>query len=230
MYEIEIKAHVYDRKAVSDALASFAEYEGSIKKHDTYYRYYYNRASSGCSSASGSVASSEGISLSGATSPSGNASPSGSLPQKPYLTARIRREAITTANAESRTEILLTYKRKETRTLQDGTSSEVNEENECALSDALAIEKLFADIGFKPSYTKEKFAESWYAQTPAGQAHIELCEVPPLGDFLEIEIMAQNNDSATVDATRKELYKLLEKCGVDKSAIETRYYSELLPK
>lgn len=224
MYEIEIKAHVYDRKAVSDALASFAEYEGSIKKHDTYYRYYYNRASSGCSSASGSVASSEGISH------SASISPSGSLPQKPYLTARIRREAITTTNAESRTEILLTYKRKETRTLQDGTSSEVNEENECALSDALAIEKLFADIGFKPSYTKEKFAESWYAQTPAGQAHIELCEVPPLGDFLEIEIMAQNNDSATVDATRKELYKLLEKCGVDKSAIETRYYSELLPK
>lgn len=212
MYEIEIKAHVYDRKAVSDALASFAEYEGSIKKHDTYYRYYYNRASSGISS------------------PSGNVSPSASLPQKPYLTARIRREAITTTNDESRTEILLTYKRKETRTLQDGTSSEVNEENECALSDALAIEKLFADIGFKPSYTKEKFAESWYAQTPAGQAHIELCEVPPLGDFLEIEIMAQNNDSATVDATRKELYKLLEKCGVDKSAIETRYYSELLPK
>lgn len=224
MYEIEIKAHVYDRKAVSDALASFAEYEGSIKKHDTYYRYYYNRAPSGCSSSSGSVASSEGISHSASISPSAN------LPQKPYLTARIRREAITTANAESRTEILLTYKRKETRTLQDGTSSEVNEENECALSDALAIEKLFADIGFKPSYTKEKFAESWYAQTPAGQAHIELCEVPPLGDFLEIEIMAQNNDSATVDATRKELYKLLEKCGVDKSAIETRYYSELLPK
>lgn len=218
MYEIEIKAHVYDYKAVSDALTAFAKYESSIKKHDTYYRYYYNRADYRI------------VSPSGNTSPNKSVAPNVHFPQKPYLTARIRREIITAPNTEPRAEILLTYKRKETRTLQDGTSTEVNEENECTLSDALAIEKLFSDIGFAPSYTKEKFAESWYVQTSAGEAHIELCEVPPLGYFLEMEIMAQNNDIATVDAARTALYTLLEKCGVEKSAIEPRYYSELLPK
>lgn len=224
MYEIEIKAHVYDREAVIDALSTFASYEGKIEKFDTYYRYYFpcvkneNRhLRAGKNGRDETICSDSGATTSVQT-------------KKNYLTARIRCETITTANAAPRTEILLTYKQKETRTLQDGTSTEVNEENECALSDARAIEKLFADIGFTPSYTKEKFTESWYAQTPAGKAHIELCEVPPLGYFLEIEIMAQNNDISTVNAARTELYTLLEKCGVDKSAIEPRYYSELLPK
>lgn len=186
MYEIEIKAHIYDRNAVKNALASFASYEGKIEKHDSYYRY------------------------------------------KNYITARIRKETL--IQADPHTKIFLTYKRKELRTLPDGTVTEVNEENECTLSDASTIEKLFSAIGFTRAYTKEKFAESWYATTPAGKAHIELCEVPPIGDFLEIEIMAHNNDNSTVDATRKELYKLLEKCGVDKADIEPRFYSELLRK
>lgn len=150
------------------------------------------------------------------------------LDRKNYVSARIRAENITEKDGCHRKEILLTYKKKETRQGADGKETEVNEENECTLSDAAPLEKLLLDTGFEVYLKKEKFAESWYAATSAGEAHIELCEVPPLGYFLEIEIIAQQNDSDTVEAARAELYSLIEKCGIDKSAVEHRYYSELL--
>ena len=38
MYEIELKAHVEDSRAVARTLDSFAEYIGALTKRDTYYR------------------------------------------------------------------------------------------------------------------------------------------------------------------------------------------------
>ena len=38
MYEIELKAHVEDRRAVARTLDSFADYAGALTKRDTYYR------------------------------------------------------------------------------------------------------------------------------------------------------------------------------------------------
>ena len=37
MYEIELKAHVEDRKAVIKNLERFADFCGAIEKDDTYY-------------------------------------------------------------------------------------------------------------------------------------------------------------------------------------------------
>lgn len=135
------------------------------------------------------------------------------------VTARIRCE---------NEKITLTYKQKEMRGTDSGTSTEVNSEYECQISCAAPLEKLFADCGFAISHTKEKHTESWTYATRAGDALIELCNVPPLGYFLEVEILANDDDKATVEAAQKELYAILEKCGIDKSAIEMRYYSEML--
>lgn len=150
------------------------------------------------------------------------------LSGKNYVSARIRTENITEKDGCHRKEILLTYKKKETRQGADGKETEVNEENECTLSDAEPLEKLLLDTGFAVYLKKEKYAESWFAETEAGTAHIELCEVPPLGFFLEIEIISPTDDSQTVEKARSQLYSLIEKCGIDKSKIERRYYSELL--
>ena len=37
MYEIELKAHVLDRKSVIQNLEKFATFSGAVEKDDTYY-------------------------------------------------------------------------------------------------------------------------------------------------------------------------------------------------
>lgn len=181
MYEIELKAHVQDRNAVIAALNAFADYAGSVHKHDTYYKL----------NAGGKK-----------------------------ISARIRTE--TTDQHPQKT--VLTYKRKELRTDANGTNIEVNDERECEISQADAVETLLFDIGFAVSLTKEKAVLSWNYDG----ALFELCTVPPLGDFLEIEILSPVNDKATVSALQAKLKSLLNKAGISNDNIEERYYSDML--
>jgi adenylate cyclase class 2 len=51
---------------------------------------------------------------------------------------------------------------------------------------------------------------------------LELCTVPPLGDFLEIEIFSQMGGEATVARARRKLESLLARSGVPLSAVENR--------
>lgn len=146
---------------------------------------------------------------------------------KDHITARIRKEFKETEEGLTQT-IYLTYKRKELRTNSTGTSTEVNDEKETVVSDATALEVLFADIGFKPALHKEKIVEDYLCQTPFGQATLELCNVQGLGDFLEIEILSEKDDDSTVENIQKELKNLLNKSGIPESEIEERYYSEML--
>ena len=60
------------------------------------------------------------------------------------------------------------------------------------------------------------------------QLHLELCTVPPLGDFLEIETFAESNEPEVVLPLRKKLIESLKKCGIMEEKIENKYYSELL--
>ncbi|MBQ9239512.1 MAG: hypothetical protein IJ191_09430 [Treponema sp.] len=215
MYEIELKAHVTDRCAVHNALAHFARADAFIEKYDDYYR----------------------IPLPPKTAP--ELSPG--IGDRGFLTARIRTEyffrpadeqTLRSAPADARTpyktRCTLTYKRKERRTDASGLPIEVNDEHECTLSDKTAVEKLFTDCGFVKAHTKEKHAESWYAATAVGEAHLELCSVPPLGDFIEIELCSPQNNETAVAPIRAELLSLLDACGVPASAVETRYYSDML--
>ena len=38
MYEIELKAHVYDKAALTEKLNTFAEYRGNVSKYDSYWK------------------------------------------------------------------------------------------------------------------------------------------------------------------------------------------------
>jgi len=199
MYEIELKAHVTDRTAVIAVLNSFATYNGSVEKQDTYWH----------------------LPRPAVKTPDTNISPENHT----YISIRIRREISKQTNA---TGILLTYKRKELRTSDNGVSAEVNDEKECTLSDASPLEALLADSGFSIAHTKQKFVESWYTGTPYGKALFELCTVPPLGDFLEIEIMYKSNDETQITPVRAELQRLLLQCGIHLSAVEPRYYTDMI--
>lgn len=208
MYEIELKAHVEDRGEVTRALDSFAEYTGMLTKRDTYYR-LPRIAPTDTERSSSKRADikvhSENTAVQG------------------HIGCRIRK---TVYEKTGETKITFTYKRKELRKDADGIAVEVNDEKECTLSETDAIESFIKDAGGGISHVKEKIIKEWYAETEAGKAHIELCTVPPLGDFLEIEVLAKD-DTHTKNAKRA-IMSIFKNCGIDESAIESRYYSDML--
>ena len=144
------------------------------------------------------------------------------------ITARIRQEI-----KDGKQTVFLTYKRKKlVENITDGKSfqTEVNEENESELSDEKAVEFLLKDSGFKISSTKEKYVSVWIYDTKYGKAVLELCKIPPLGNFLEIEILCDpkkqdNNETAGIQS---ELLNILEKSGIPREQIENRFYSDML--
>lgn len=190
MFEIEMKAHVRDRKEVTQKLNDFATYLCSRNKSDVYY----------------TLPIIEG----GETS------------------VRLRTESITKNDISSQ-EITFTYKRKESITGEDGNSIEVNDENEISLSkdDAKVLEKLFLDIG-KIRLTKSKIVENWELETCEGLANIELCTVPPLGDFLEIEVINEDDNVQKVNRIKDQIKQIFIRCGISLDDIENRYYSDML--
>ena len=119
---------------------------------------------------------------------------------------------------------LFTYKRKELRTDADGTTIEVNDEKECELSDAAPVEAFLRDSGFTVALEKHKNVLGFQCE----QVHIELCEVPPLGDFLELETLSETDDAVQIETLRKSLLTMLAKAGISETQIETRYYSDML--
>jgi len=146
---------------------------------------------------------------------------------------RIRRETgVPSDPRDTRPQILLTYKRKEIKTDELGFSSEVNDEKECVISNPAPLEAFLKDNGFEILLKKHKEVMAWtlpITTVPgASNATFELCQVPPLGDFLEIEILAADESSKTTEAAQKELKNLLNLAGIPSEKIEERYYSELL--
>ena len=198
MFEIEMKAHVLDRKNVIEKLESFAEYKCSIEKKDTYYR----------------IPLSENPSL--------------------YKSARIRYEKksfpfATTDSKKEQEEIIFTYKR-EKNLCQNGdkNSIEVNTELECSVSDGEPLLRFFLDIGGKIGNIKQKIVECYHYETECGLANIELCTVPPLGDFLEIEIVSEKNDDEFISKAKKIEEEIFLKCGISLDQLESRYYNDML--
>lgn len=213
MYEIELKAHAAEADAVRRCLATFARPVEMIDKSDTYYRLelhdsHFDRLND---------PDNELLANHGKTSTNG----------KPYLTARIREEVHHTNSGDERS-ILFTYKRK--RLVSDGAGAaiEVNDENECTISDSGALQAMLFDAGFVVSHKKHKKAEGYMADTPCGEAHIELCAVPPLGDFLEIEILSEKNDDQTIAAAHQAIKEIFTRCCIPLEAIEERYYTQML--
>jgi adenylate cyclase class 2 len=119
---------------------------------------------------------------------------------------------------------IVTFKTKEKR---DGI--EVNEENEFTVSDGDAFAALLPRLGLHEDYRKTKTGEVW---TVDGTITAELAEVGDsrrsLGLFLELEIITDRDDPATVKTARARLLKLLAACDLGEDRIESRYYAEML--
>lgn len=202
MYEIELKAHVADRKKTSCIIDSFAEFSGTTFKTDFYYH----------------LNTKDGNGVHG--------SKQIQLAEIPYITCRLREEKTSLPDGTNETHNLFTYKTKERKTADDGTVYECNIENETSLSNPDAVKKILLDSGYELSYTKTKDVRAWTYSTKFGNANLELCTIELLGDFLEIEIVTES--AGNEKQIYAELQDLILKSGLSLSDIEPRYYSELL--
>ena len=190
MYEIELKAHVYNKEETIKILNTFAKYVGFFQKQDIYYRLQKQN-------------------------------------NNDFISVRIRKEqAKQEQNISEKT--YLTYKQKELKDTTDGTKIEVNNEKECELSNTETITSILLDTGFSEYLTKSKTVEKFTYQTPYGIATIEICTIPPIGDFIEIEILNNENTKSNVEQIKEEILSILNKCNIPQSQIENKFYSQLL--
>lgn len=123
-------------------------------------------------------------------------------------------------SADCSSQLLVTYKRKE---LVEG-SFEVNQEQEFQVDKREPLELFLQDAGFSIHLKKEKLVAAWQWD----EVLLELCFIPELGNFLELEILCDSDSPEVVAAAHKKLRKVLAECGIEESAIESRYYSQLL--
>ena len=138
----------------------------------------------------------------------------------PKQSVRLRLEKSFVDGKEPEEKNWVTYKQKERR--DDGL--EVNREIEFEVSDGGAFLTMLEGLGFALSLKKHKKTKSYHYK----EFHIELVEVEGLGNFVEIETLQEDEKPETVQKMQGALYEVLEKCGISKDAVESRYYSELL--
>jgi len=107
---------------------------------------------------------------------------------------------------------------------------EINREREFEVSDRGAFVELAERLGCEPFYTKRKTGRRYELSSggTAAPIAIEICEVEGLGWFIEIEALLEAEEPAAVALAQGEIKGILARAGVPESAIESRYYSELL--
>lgn len=193
MYEIELKAHVYNHATIQTKLHSFAQFFGKCEKTDVYWQQ---------------------------TMPYKNKTP---------VEIRIREQKTNYPDGNTSTKVLVTYKRKELRYAQstgtqNTTAYEVNDEQEFTINARKPFEIMLNDAGFQIASKKHKIAMQWKHD----DVFLELCTIHGLGDFLELEIMSEDNSPHTAETARAKLEKLLTRCDIPLEHIEPKYYSVLL--
>lgn len=135
------------------------------------------------------------------------------------ISIRIREE-----KSEHHISCVATYKRKELRQDHDGGAYEVNDEQEFSIDNRSAFEFFLKDDGLIPVLNKHKRVRQW----KTADVLIELCDVDCLGAFIELEILSRSSAADDVSHATAQLYDVMSRCGVPLSAVEPRYYSEML--
>ena len=141
---------------------------------------------------------------------------------------RIRCENRMFADGTEKNLLFLTYKLKE---VVDGI--EINDEREFEIrpSSCQAPVECLASIGFREFLEKAGFShgiskkKKGWSFSHDGMT-IELVEVEGLGWFIELEILAGSKNN--VEQEKKKLLGFLDILGISRSAIESRYYSQML--
>ena len=105
-----------------------------------------------------------------------------------------------------------------------------NKKNETSLKSALSnFEDFLKTSDFEISLQKYKSTKTWkYKTEEFDLITIEISYVEFLGHFIEIEILSEKNDDETISMAQNCLHETLQKCGISKDRIETRYYWQLL--
>lgn len=239
MYEIELKAHVYNRDELICKLNADARYLGTAEKTDGYWRQSVpvRNDAIGANGKAGTARPDDVNVKTGTEQPDKKAAfpkaaaekacPAEKMPAEKNaenpLTVRIRTECTETAANEKKRRCLVTYKQKR-RDCKENAALEVNDEKEFAVSDRTEFERFLHKAGFEAVFEKRKKSMQWKKDGVL----IELCTVEPLGDFLEMEILAETADENRINEARLTLEKLLKKYGIPLEQIEPMYYSELL--
>jgi len=148
----------------------------------------------------------------------GNPSPAGP-PGLPRSGLRIRRENFSFPDGSTKSSTFATFKIKEVR---DGI--EINNEQEFEVNPAQVFEEFLKRMGLKQGIAKKK--KGW-AYSYEGIC-AELTEVEGLGWFVELEILADNSLEETVTEGRVRLLDFLACLGIEREAIESRFYTEML--
>ncbi|MFA6688909.1 MAG: CYTH domain-containing protein [Sphaerochaetaceae bacterium] len=111
---------------------------------------------------------------------------------------------------------------------------EVNHEIEFTvpLIDADAVDAFCRSLGYVVAVRKEKTGWAWRYRSErlsGPEIHIELIDVTSLGWFLEVEcVLPDDAPASSVQEARGVLLALLDVLQVPRSAIEERYYMDML--
>jgi adenylate cyclase class 2 len=142
---------------------------------------------------------------------------------------RLRGESKTLPDGTMKKEAYVTYKTKEVR---DGI--EINNEKEFEVcssqySPVTVFDEFLKMAGLKPGFSKHK--KGWAFSK--GEINAELLEVEKLGWFLELEIVVDDTEvfeckDTAIGEKKKQLLEFLSDLYIEKDAIESRYYSEML--
>jgi len=146
------------------------------------------------------------------------------VPCLPHSGLRVRSERRVNCDGKEESATLATFKIKE---LRDGI--EINNEHEFEVHpsknhDISDFEEFLTRLGLKPGLTKRK--HGWAFSYEGINA--ELLEVDGLGWFIELEIIKDNNREETFTEGKKKLLDFLDSLGIEREAIESRFYSEML--
>jgi len=144
----------------------------------------------------------------------------------PRSGVRLRGESKTFSDGTVKKTAYVTYKTKEVR---DGI--EVNDEKEFEVCSSqyrpvMIFDEFLKMAGLNPGFTKHK--RGWAFSK--NEINAELLEVEKLGWFLELEIVLDDveKDTIIIEEKKKLLMDFLSELGIEKDAIESRYYSEML--
>lgn len=211
MIEIELKAHVYDVTALVAALSGWAVFKKCCHKDDTYWK--DSRRQIQVRIRGERILFSQDSLLNPSLWPQ-----SGFPAKEGGILSTLSLEFERGQGKDE--QVFVTYKRKK---LVDG-SLEVNQEQEFQVDRREPLEVFLQDAGFSPHLRKEKLVASWEWE----DVTLELCFIPGLGNFLELEILSPGSQPQMVADCHNKLRGLLSRCGIEESAIEGRFYSQLL--
>ena len=143
------------------------------------------------------------------------------------LKIRLRREEKYSGDIitqETNLDTIITYKKK---TVQEQT--EVNDECEFTVSDRTSFEFLLQELNFAVDIEKTKKTVSFsYLYSKNFTVTIELSEVPPLGYFIELEIVSDKTEASVITKAKKALFSTLKLCDIPETDIETRFYTDMI--